>query len=60
MRALLLTMLVLGIAFAAAPVADAQPQPLVGGCNEFTNPCWNGAVACVWISQQVPQCVKSG
>jgi hypothetical protein len=57
MRALLLTLLVLGIAFAAAPAAEAQPIP-VGGCNEVTNPCWNDALVCVGISYQVPQCVK--
>jgi hypothetical protein len=57
MRALLLTLLVLGIAFAAAPVADAQPAPPVGSCNAVTKPCWDDQLVCVWISLQVPQCV---
>lgn len=53
MTCLLLTAAVLG----TAATATAQPPPLVGACTAVTHPCWNGDVACVWISLQVPQCV---
>jgi hypothetical protein len=40
-----------------APAADAAPP--IGGCNDVTSEC-NGNLVCVWISQQVPQCVRDG
>jgi hypothetical protein len=57
MRALLAT--TFALAFAALCLAGtASAAPPVGGCNAVTNPCWNGALVCVGISQQVPVCVK--
>jgi hypothetical protein len=37
-----------------APSAEAAPP--VGGCNDVTTDCTG--LVCVWISQQVPQCVR--
>ncbi|MCA1811460.1 MAG: hypothetical protein LC623_05555 [Halobacteriales archaeon] len=61
MRALLLTCLALALASSClagpATAAPAAPPPLVGSCNAVTKPCWDGSLACVWISLQVPVCV---
>jgi len=60
MRAFVLTCLVLAAAvLGTAATATANPigPPPVGGCNAVRNPCWNGALLCVWVSEQVPQCV---
>jgi hypothetical protein len=51
----------LALAFAGlflVGTASAAP-PLVGQCNAVTNPCWNGALVCVGISEQVPFCVPN-
>ena len=47
------------LAFAAVCFAGtASAAPPIGGCNAVENPCWNGALICFWVSQQVPFCVK--
>lgn len=59
MRTLLATTLLLGLAaLCLAGSASALP-PIVGQCNAVTNPCWNGAPACVGISEEVPFCVPN-
>lgn len=59
MRALLATALLLALtALCLAGSASAAPPVPVYSCNFLTKPCWNGALACVAISEQVPQCVK--
>jgi hypothetical protein len=58
MRTLILTCLLLSAAvLGTVATASAQPPPLVGACTAVTQPCWNGDIACVGISYQVPQCV---
>jgi hypothetical protein len=58
MRALLLTLLVLTTALGlGAATVDAQPGPGAGSCNTVTKPCWDGSLACFWVSLQVPFCV---
>lgn len=64
MRVILVTCLLLAVAvLGAASPASAQPTqppgPLVGQCNFITKPCWDGALACVWISLQLPVCLTS-
>ncbi len=61
MRALLIAALLLTVAIAAVPAADAQPTvgPGVGQFNAVTKPCWDDDLVCVWFSLQVPQCVEN-
>ncbi|HUR61758.1 MAG TPA: hypothetical protein VM286_05275 [Candidatus Thermoplasmatota archaeon] len=61
MRALLLTCLVLTIAFVGfSGTAAAQPDPLVHTCSAVTQPCWNGSLFCFHFSQQMPTCLPIG
>ena len=60
MRTLLLTCLVLTVALGATiGTASAQPGPPAGSCNAVTNPCWDGSLACYWVSLQVPFCIDN-
>lgn len=60
MRVLLIACLVLATVLAAAPLAEAKPDPLVHTCNDVTDPCWNGSLLCFSFSQQMPTCLPVG
>lgn len=44
---------------AGASGSPSSPPIPVYSCNAATKPCWNGALACFSVSEQVPFCVQN-